>query len=289
MKIFGAGMAELNNGRSVQAADIGLGMRTRVSKPSRLNDDPKTVLDGPVDPKDLTATALCEGIFHRHASSIRIKKTHIAVPNLEQILLAALELGSRKGFHSMTTRDLAEKCGLSMGALYSYVGSKETFLRMILGAVADAVEQAIAPFEGAERSDARARLRGLIRRHIFVTEAMQRWFYFVFIEVKSFDKEARDLAIAKELRTEQLIADAIRAGMDQGLYSGGDPQILAGLVKPLLQDWYLKRWKFRKRGISPAQYVEIVTGFVERSLEYQPTRRATPRATAVRKSRTANR
>ena len=113
----------------------------------------------------------------------------------------------------------------------------------------------------------------------------------MFIEVKSFDKEARDLAIAKELRTEQLIADAIRAGMDRGLYAGGDPQILAGLVKPLLQDWYLKRWKFRKRGISPEHYVEIVIGFVERSLEHRPTRRTGARATAkaapvaVRRSR----
>ena len=107
----------------------------------------------------------------------------------------------------------------------------------------------------------------MLRRHVLVTEAMQHWFYFAFLEVKAFDKDAWSMAIVEEMRTEQLIADAIKSGIDDGIYIDTDPLILAGLVKPLLQDWYLKRWKFRKRGISPAQYIDIVTPFVERSLE----------------------
>ena len=211
--------------------------------------------------------ALCEGIFRRHGASIRIRNPLVAIPNLERILTAALELGNRKGFHSMTTRDLAGASGLSIGAIYNYVPGKETLLRMVLGAVSHAVEHGVAPFEGDEATDPRARLRGLIRRHVLVTEAMQRWFYFVFLEVKAFDREARGIAIAEELKAEQLFAEAIGWGTAAGIYVDGDPQILAGLVKPLLQDWYLKRWKFRKRGIKPGQYIMIVTEFVERSLE----------------------
>jgi len=210
---------------------------------------------------------LCEGIFRRHADSIRIRNPQIAIPKLERILLAALDLGGRKGFHSTTMRDLAEASGLSMGAIYTYVDGKEALLRMILGAVAHAVETGVAPFEDDEISNPRARLRGLIRRHVLVTEAMQRWFYFAFLEVKAFDRDARGMAITQELRTEQLIADAIAAGIAEGIFVDADPQILAGLVKPLLQDWYLKRWKYRKRGITPARYIEIVTPFVERSLQ----------------------
>jgi TetR/AcrR family transcriptional regulator, cholesterol catabolism regulator len=224
----------------------------------------------PLEPQHFTAAELCEGIFRRHRESIRIKNPRIAIPNLERILLAALEFGSRKGFHSTSTRDLATASGLSIGAIYNYVDGKETLLRMILGAVAQAVEHGVAPFEADEITDPRMRLRGLIRRHILVTEVMQRWFYFAFLEVKAFDRDTRSMAIAEELRTEQLIGDAIRAGIDEGIYIDGDPQILAGLVKPLLQDWYLKRWKFRKRGISPVRYIGIVTPFVERSLERIP-------------------
>lgn len=215
---------------------------------------------------DLTPALLCEELFGLYGATIRIQKPHVAIPNLEKIILAALEIGSRKGFHSTTTRDLAEASGLSIGAIYSYVESKETLLRMILAAVGFAVERVIAPPEAGEASDPAARLRGLIRRHIQVTDVMQRWFYFAFLEVKAFDKSARNMALQSELRTEGLIADAIRDGIAAGLYAPGDPQVWAGLVKPLLQDWYIKRWKYRRRGITSAAYVDTVTRFVEKAI-----------------------
>ncbi len=224
------------------------------------------VVTPPLQAPDLTSALLCEELFRMYGATIRIQKPHVAIPNLEKIILAALEIGSRKGFHSTTTRDLATASGLSMGAIYSYVESKETLLRMILAAVGFAVERVIAPPEAGEATDPSARLRGLIRRHIQVTDVMQRWFYFAFLEVKAFDKSARDMALQSELRTEALIADAIRDGIAAGLYAPGDPQVWAALVKPLLQDWYIKQWKYRRRGISSAAYVETVTRFVEKAI-----------------------
>ena len=99
-----------------------------------------------------------------------------------------------------------------MGAIYSYVESKETLLRMILAGVAFAVESAIVPFDDGELNDPLLRLHGLIRRHVEVTDIMQRWFYFAFKEVKAFDKDARDMALQSELRTEGLLAATIREG-----------------------------------------------------------------------------
>ena len=75
---------------------------------------------------------LCEVLFRNYGDTIRIQKAHVAILNLEKIILAVLETGSRKGFYSTTSRDLAGASGLSMGAIYSYVESKETLLRMIL-------------------------------------------------------------------------------------------------------------------------------------------------------------
>ena len=217
-------------------------------------------------PGDLTADVLCAALFRQFSGSIRVQKEHVAVPNLEKIILAALEIGSRKGFHSTTTRDLAQASGLSMGAIYSYVESKETLLRMILAGVAFAVESAIVPFDDGEHEDPVQRLHGLIRRHIEVTDIMQRWFYFAFLEVKAFDKDARDMALQSELRTEGLLAEAIREGTACGLFVDQPALVLAGLIKPLLQDWYIKRWKFRKRGITSKAYIETVTGFIDRAI-----------------------
>ena len=228
--------------------------------------DAKTKTQMPVRPRDLTASVLSADLFRQFNGSIRVQKEHVAVPNLEKILLAALDIGSRKGFHSTTTRDLAEASGLSMGAIYSYVESKETLLRMILAGVGFAVEHAIAPFEPGEPDNPVLRLHGLIRRHIEVTDIMQRWFYFAFLEVKAFDKDAREMALQSEQRTEWLLADAIAHGIASGVFIDLPPLTLASLIKPLLQDWYIKRWKFRQRGITSAAYIETVTGFIDRAI-----------------------
>ncbi len=217
-------------------------------------------------PRELTSHVLCAVIFRQFSASIRVQKEHVAVPNLEKIILAALDIGRRKGFHSTTTRDLAEASGLSMGAIYSYVQSKETLLRMILAGVDHAVESAIVPFDVGEQSDPALRLHGLIRRHIEVSDILQRWFAFAFLEVKAFDKDARDMVLQAELRNERLMADAISDGIARGIFIDLPPLALAGMIMPLLQDWYIKRWKFRKRGMTGAAYVQAVNEFVDRAI-----------------------
>lgn len=215
---------------------------------------------------DVTTEALCRRLYARFGDRIQIKKPHVAVPNLASVILAALEVGNRKGFHSMSMRDLAEASGLSMGALYRYIDDKDTLLRMILDAVADAVDRVLAPLAADEAGDPRRRLRGLIRRHVLLTEVMHPWFAFAYMEVKAFDREAKDQAIDGELRTERLLAVAIEDGIASKAFRAVDPTFTAGLVKPLLQDWYLKRWKHRKRGTTPEVYAEAVIQFVERAI-----------------------
>lgn len=219
-----------------------------------------------IRPRELTSGVLCAAIFRQFNATIRVQKEHVAVPNLEKIILAALEIGRRKGFHSTTTRDLAEASGLSMGAIYNYVESKETLLRMILAGVDYAVDNAIMPFDKGEQDDPALRLYGLIRRHIEVSDVLQRWFAFAFLEVKAFDEEARNIVLQSEMRNEKLIADAIAEGIALGRFIDLPPLTLAAMIMPLLQDWYIKRWKFRKRGIDSTAYVEAVCEFVNRAI-----------------------
>lgn len=217
-------------------------------------------------PRELTSGVLCAVIYRQFTGTIRVQKEHVGVPNLEKIILAALDIGRRKGFHSTTTRDLAEASGLSIGAIYSYVQSKETLLRMILAGVGFAVENAIAPYDKGEQDDPARRLHGLIRRHIEVSDVLQRWFAFAFLEIKAFDKDAREIVLQSEMRNEKLMADAIADGIARGIFIDLPPLTLAGMIMPLLQDWYIKRWKFRKRGLTGAAYVEAVTEFVDRAI-----------------------
>lgn len=213
----------------------------------------------------VTDEAVCARLFERHMGFIRVKKPHVAIPNLTRILQVALDLSNARGFRVMTMRDLSEASSLSMGALYNYIADKDMLLRMILDGVADGVERVLAPI-GTGEGDARQRLHTLIHQHVLLSEAMQPWFFFSFMEAKSFNRDARDHVLGEELRTESMLSQLLAQGMEQGLFRQADPTMTAALIKPLLQDWYVKRWKHRGRGVTPQAYADTVTAFVDRAI-----------------------
>lgn len=217
---------------------------------------------------DLSMEALCRRILDRHQATIRVRKAETAVANLGRIIDTTLTLANRKGFHSTSLRDLSEQSGLSMGALYSYFDSKDTLLLMILGQVVDAIQQVLTTPDvttGAVEN----RLRALIARHVYLTERMGPWFVFAFMEAKAFSKQGREMAIDSELWTEGQLRDVIADGIAAGAFRPQDPTMAAALIKPMLQDWYVKRSKYRRRGVDPdgfvAALVEAASAMLGRS------------------------
>jgi AcrR family transcriptional regulator len=212
---------------------------------------------------DLSMEALCARILDRHAATIRVKKPAVAIANLARIVETTLTLANRKGFHSTSLRDLTEQSGLSMGALYAYFDSKDTLLMMILGQVVGVVEEVLGRPPDGLANDPAGRLRWLLRTHLFLTETMHPWFVFAYMEAKSFPKDGKDLAVSSEMMTEAMIADTLADGVARGLFAVPDVTMAAALIKPMLQDWYVKRAKHRRRGITPDLYAEQLIAFVE--------------------------
>lgn len=220
--------------------------------------------DAPPARLDLSMEALAARILARHGGTIRVKKAHVATQRLAQIVDCTLALANRVGFHSMSLRDLSKETGLSMGALYAYFDSKETLLLMVLGTVSEVVEEAL----GQPPADLPPpeRLRWLVAGHVALTEAMLPWFTFAYMQAKSFPPEARALAVASEQRTEGLIAQVLAEGKATGDFQIADVEMTAALLKPMLQDWYVKRSKYRRRKVSPTAYAEALMGFVSAAI-----------------------
>jgi TetR/AcrR family transcriptional regulator, cholesterol catabolism regulator len=208
-------------------------------------------------------------IFERNQDVIKIKRSKMALPNLELIIDTTLKICNRSCFSAMTLRDLSKETGLSMGALYSYIESKESLLAMVLGQVLHLVDTVLCAAE-KDRLSPREHLRWLLRRHIFLSEVMQPWFFFAYMEAKTFEGWGRRMAIGSELRTQGLIADCLVAGQASGTFRPVDPFMTAALIKPLLQDWYLKRWKYRRNNVSPDDYAAWVIRFVEAFIDQDP-------------------
>ncbi len=89
-----------------------------------------------------------------------VKNLELVEKKREQIVLAAIKLFAKKGFHRTTLRDLAEEAGLSQGNIYDYVGSKEDIFFLIhqfaassaMQAIKNASEQVSDPLEKLRRT-----------------------------------------------------------------------------------------------------------------------------------------
>jgi AcrR family transcriptional regulator len=200
-------------------------------------------------------------IFRENRESIKVKKEQVAVKNLEKIFQAMLKLSQQKGFHAMSLRDLSRASGLSMGALYSYFASKDDlrghvfrygarFARDVLQVEAEAYN---APAD---------KLAAAIRAHLYLSEAQRPWFYFSYMEAKNLPKKERLKAMENERLTEKIFSEILKEGVDRKTFFIKDVALTAALIKAMLQDWYLKRWKYRESGAGVEEYADFVINFV---------------------------
>ena len=213
----------------------------------------------------LSMEDICRDIFHENRETIKVKKEAVVVKNLVNIYDATLRLSNKKGFHSMSLRELAKETNLSLGALYSYFENKDQLLG-IIQEQGYRITGRLLEAEIDKSPDPVKKLDIAIRTHLYLSESMQPWFYFFFMEAKNLDKEKQKTVITSELYTEQIFADILNLGVQAGVFSTGNIQLTASLIKSMLQDWYLKRWKHTKRKISVDEYAEFVVKFVLQAL-----------------------
>lgn len=191
--------------------------------------------------------------------SIQIKKEKTIIKNLEKIFKATLKISNQKGFQAMTMRDLSQEAGISLGALYAYFKSKDDLLGMLQNQRRAFIRRALEN-EMEKEAGTAFKLRAMIRTHLFLSELMQPWFYFSFMEAKNLNPEERKKAIDSDLWTERLLEGLLVRGREEKVFLDRDPGLTAEAIKAMLQDWYLKRSKFR---ISVDQYAGFVIELVE--------------------------
>lgn len=218
---------------------------------------------------DISLETFCRDMFRQKMDVIRIKKEETAVKNLVVIVEAALALAVEKGFDAMSLRDLQARSGLSMGCLYSYFSGKEVLLnlmqeqgrRRVAEVLTDALKNPLPPSQ---------RLEMAIRTHLYLSEGMHRWFYFSYMETKNLGREETRKAIESELLTESVFVEILQQGEKTGDFLVRDARLTAAMIKAMLQDWYLKRWKYKKRSIHVDAYADFLISFVHAALANVP-------------------
>jgi TetR/AcrR family transcriptional regulator, cholesterol catabolism regulator len=203
---------------------------------------------------------ICLEIFKDNKYSIKIKNPKIGVKKLVKIIEAALSISNEKGFHAMSLRELCRESGLSMGGLYAYIDSKDELWRVIQDQGRRMLKKIM--FQNLVTIDQPAgKLESAIRMHLYLSEMMQPWFFFSYMETRFFRKDEKKLALSNELFTEKIFSDILEEGLKKGVFRSIDTLLTASVIKAMLQDWYLKRWKYASRNITVDEYADFIVAF----------------------------
>jgi AcrR family transcriptional regulator len=196
-------------------------------------------------------------LFDRHADRISVKRREAALENLEKIFQATFRLANKVGFREMTLRDLCRETGLSMGGVYGYIEHKDQLATMIADMVLYTTELLRKWFDHIE--DPMDRIECLLRAHIFLAEILQPWLYFLFLESRGLQPSQREIAKASEQNIQTYISNLIHS---TGAMSAADAYLLGAHCMSLVQDWHLKRWKFRTENINVDVFANSVVNLV---------------------------
>lgn len=201
-------------------------------------------------------------VYRQNKDRISIKKEATAVRNLVRIIESTLRLANSKGFHAMTLRDLCSDSGMSMGGLYAYIRNKDDLIHLIQSHGFTMTRRTLLRYT-SEVSDVRDKLFSAIKAHLYLSERMRAWFYFSYMEAKSLPAPEKRDAVAIELEIEEIFLGIIEAGIEAGVYQPRNARLVASMIKALLQDWYLKRRKYRDQNVAVDDYGAFVRDVIE--------------------------
>lgn len=158
----------------------------------------------------------------------------------DDILDAATQIFSEKGFHAASMQDIAEAVKLQKASLYHHVNSKQEILTAILDRALDLlierIEAVIAlPLPPEEK------LRKAIRSYLQAMVEHRGLAAVLLLEHRSLDAEAAAHHIPRRDRFERLWRDLIQEGLDAGVFCCSDPVIAARGVLGVMNwtiTWY---------------------------------------------------
>ena len=152
-----------------------------------------------------------------------------ATDRRSQILAAAMELFSERGFHGARTRELARRAGVSEALLFRHFPTKEALIRAILANVTDRYLRMEAKIRGAPPREALISLADLVLSSLLENPAVFRVVFFGVMEKPQFAREFYRSFLSRMLTLEarlfrRAFADGKRTSIPA---SRVDPRVVA--------------------------------------------------------------
>lgn len=200
-------------------------------------------------------------LINANKDSIKVS-TKTALLNLPKLFDQVIRIGNTKGFHATSLRDLSKATDMSLGKIYTYINNKQDLLLMLhshyISLIERVYEEIGLPFESQKDN-----LLLTIKTHLYLSELYRPWFYFAYTESKHLQQKFITLSKKSELKSDLYIRDIVEQGITAKEFRIVDASFTSSMVKALLQDWYLKPWKYQNRKFNVDKYYHEVASLLD--------------------------
>lgn len=195
-----------------------------------------------------------------------IKNEDLINQRRQELVNAAVKLFVEKGFHKTTVREIAKEFGMSMGALYDYIRTKEDILFLVCDHIFKSVRDKIEASLESEK-DTKKRLKNAIRDYFIIIDGIQDYTLLLYQETKSLNKKDRNYVLSKELELTNIFENIIAAGIKDKTFkiNRRTAKIVANNIMVQGQMWSFRRWVAQKN-FSLNSYIKIQTDLVLSSI-----------------------
>lgn len=203
----------------------------------------------------------------------------------EDILEAAAQIFSQKGYHGTSMQDIALAVNLQKGSLYHHVASKQEILLELLNRALDLlIEKVNGAIEEPALPD--ERLRRAMRIYLQTLAEYQDLAAVLLLEHRSLEPEFQSRHTPRRDRFERIWRDLIVEGQESGIFSCTHPSLTARALLGVM-NWTVT-WYHQDGALSAYEIAEqfanlFLLGLIARNGVFVNRSDITNEATFVRK------
>ncbi|MDL9978673.1 TetR/AcrR family transcriptional regulator [Microbacterium sp. ASV49] len=189
-----------------------------------------------------------------------------------QVLRAAARLMGREGADAVSMQAIADEAGVSVGLIYKYFGNKQDLVLAITVQVLDDVAMSVPAAVDRAGDDAVLALAAGFRAYCETIDEHRHAAVLTYRESKTLGADGQSELKRREVATMKPLVGAVRRGIDAGLFTAVDAELMTYDLVMLAHAWALKHWYF-ERSFDLEAYVTHQTAIVLGGL-IVPERRA---------------
>ena len=195
-----------------------------------------------------------------------IKNKNLINKKRGHIAQKSVELFVKKGYHQTTVREIAKASGMSMGALYDYINTKEDILFLVCDHIHSTVSNRLKS-SFTDENNSLQNLKDAIRDYYTIIDEIQDYMLLLYQETKSLNKNARKYIFNAELELTSIFENILKQCIKEKTISikNKDTSLIAHNIMVTGQMWAFRRWAI-SRDISLDKYIEIQSERIIRSL-----------------------